>query len=290
MSRRRYIKNFVKNKRIKDRLDTFEIIVVNLLVLSFFVIIFVFYNSIGSFYVSFYDNEDIQSFNIDTKGLKAVYETSLREDISLEKLLVAYAKSNNYFSEDTIVSEFESIEINSFLEKIRLAYFFLDKENKQIYKAIKSVNEDIKTLPFNQANFEDVLAINCFSVIKENLGTMFLEREVSTKTIEVISITEGVVESVGYKGDNGLQVVIQTENNNKFVYTNLGDISSNLKKGVSVKSGDTLGTMGNTAQIKEEIAYERSKLGVYIVLAKGYLGQETYLNPYPFLYLKALGY
>ncbi len=290
MSRRRYIKNFIRHKRLKDRLNKLEILVVNLIVISLFVLIFVFYNSFNSFYVSFYDYEDIQSFNIDTKCLKEVYETARREEINFEKLLVLYAKSNNYFAENTIVSEFNSADISRLSENIRFIYFYLNKENKQIYNAIKSVNEDIKTLPFNPADFENVMAVNCFSVIKENLGTMFLEKDVTDKRIAVLSITAGVVESLGYKGDNGLQVVIQTENNNKFVYTNLGDIEDSIKVGESVKSGDTLGTMGNTVQIKDKVAYERSKLGVYIILDQEYLGKETYFNPYPFLYLKSIGY
>ncbi len=288
MGRRGNIKNSIEINRIKGKLNVIEIYIVNILVVVFFVIIIGFYNSLGEYKVSLYDYEDIQSFNIDTNGLKAVYETAQVQDIELEKLLVMYAKSNNYFSEDTFVSEFSFSETNPFAENLKFAYFTLNKENKQIYNTIKSINEDIKALPFKAGDFESVMAINCFSVIKENYSTMFLEKEVSTKTIAVLSITDGVVVNIGYKGDKGLQIVIKTENDNKFVYSNIGEINNKIEKGTRVKSGDTLGTMGNTEQIKDKVTYERAKLGVYIVLDEKYLGKESYLNPYPFLYLKAI--
>ncbi len=288
MSRRKSIKNSVKLNMIKNRFSKIEQYIINSLVVFIFILFVVFYNNLNSLYVSFYSSEDIQGFNVDTVGLKYIYNTSLETNIELEKLLVMYARENNYFSEDTYVSEFDGDEKSRILENLKFTFFSLNSENKNVYNFLKSLNEDIQNLPFNTRDFESITAINCFSLTKGNYGTLFLEKEVNSKDIEVLSVTDGVVESVSYNGTNGLQVIVVTENKNRFVYANLSKVSSKIKKGEKIASGDTLGTMGNTEQLKDRVAFERSKLNIYIVLSDEYFGEKVYINPYPFLYLTAI--
>ncbi len=288
MSRRTYIRNYVKINRLKANFKKIEKYIVNLIVLIFFLFIFIFYNRIKDINVSVYGVADIQSFNIDTEGLKIIYDTSKNTNIELEKLLVMYAKSNNYFTENTYVNEFNWNNRNKFFENIKFTFFSLDSENKQVYEVLKSINEDIETMPFEAVDFSNITALNCFSLFKENYGTIFMEKEVSYNEIKVLTVTKGVVESVGYNGDNGLQVVINTDNDIRFVYGNLGKIASRIKVGVNVKSGDVIGTMGNTEEVKDTVSFERSKLSLCIILDRKYFGEEAYINPYPFLYLEAI--
>ncbi len=288
MSRRKHIKNSVRINYIKRKFLLIEHYVVNFVVVLLFVIIFVLYNSLTNFYVYDYEMKDIQAFNIDTKGLKDIYVASKSTNIELEKLLVMYAKSNNYFAEETISDEFNGIGKNRFEENLKFTFFALDSENKQVYNAISSIKSDIKDLPFNHADFSSVMAINCFSIIKENYCTIFMEKEVSNKDIMITSITDGIIENLGYNGANGLQIVIESGNNNKFIYSNLGEINERLTIGCKINSGQILGTMGNSEQIKDMVDYKRSKLSLYIVLNKDIFGEEIFINPYPFLYLKAI--
>ncbi len=288
MSRRKYIKNSVKLNHIKRKFLKVEHYVVNFIVVLFFVVFFIIYNNLTNFYVYDYGIKDIQAFNIDIKGLKEIYETSKKADIEFEKLLVMYAKNNNYFTEETVAIEFNGIGKNRFKENLKFAFFALDSENKEVYNAICSLKDDIIALPFRETDFSSVMAINCFSIIKENYCTMFIEKEVATKDIYITSITDGVVENLGYNGGIGLQVVILSENNNKFIYGNLGEINENIKIGNMIKNGEILGKMGNTEQVKEKVDFKRSKLSLYIVLNKEFLGEEIFINPYPFLYLKSI--
>ncbi len=288
MSRRRNIRKSIKLKILKTKLNTLEKIIVNILVIIIFIVIYSFYSNFSSFDLPFYGIGDVQSFNIDKSSLKEIYEVSNKKEIELEKLLVSYAKENNYFSENTFINRFKGLEKNRLLENLKFMYFSLDGENKQIYKMLKNINEDLKTLPFKNENLKNLKAINSFSLDKENLSIVFFEKKVTTEGVEVVSCTDGVVESVGYNGDKGLQVVVLTSNRNKFIYTSLSNVVPEVKKGVYIKNGDTIGFMGNTKQVSDKVVFERVKLNLYIVLNKEYFGEELFINPYPFMYLKAL--
>ncbi len=281
LNKRKLIRKNVKLKIFKSKITEKEKQVVNVAVILIIFAIALIFKGVTTYNAKFYNINDIANFNIDTKTIVNIKSVAKAEKIEFEKLLVMYSKDNNYFSKGSYVKEF-SMDKNKLLENIKFEFFTLSKEDNEVYKMVKSFNNDIKCLPIKKDNFKDVACINSFDTNNKNYSTIFIERDSNVCNIDVVSITDGNVESVLYNGENGLTVTIVSESGNKYIYANLNE--TKVKVGSSVKSGKVIGVMGNSKQVKDEISSERCKLKVFAI--HNFNGKELYFNIYPILVTK----
>ena len=97
----------------------------------------------------------------------------------------------------------------------------------------------------------------------------------------VVSMTDGVVEQIGWLEKGGWRIGIRSRNGGYFYYAHLSRYDSDMKKGVSVKAGQLLGFMGNTGYSKVEGTSGNFDvhlhMGIYI---SDSTGKEISFNPY----------
>ncbi|HHT96984.1 MAG TPA: M23 family metallopeptidase [Clostridiales bacterium] len=152
-------------------------------------------------------------------------------------------------------------------------YDLINKKNKSIKLFVKSLpaltnNEKfIELYNFNKAVFLD---LKCFPILKpdyDNInyyyenswyahrsyggdrlheGTDIFDSDDIKGNIPVVSITDGVVENIGWLEKGGYRIGIRTHSGGYFYYAHLYSYSPNLQKGDMVIAGQLLGFMGNS--------------------------------------------
>lgn len=281
LSKRKLIRKNIKLKLLKNRISSKEKDVVNIIIIVVVMCLILLIKGLTSYNARFYTKEDIAKFNIDTKTIVRIKNIAEENDIDFEKLLVMYSKDNNYFSKGSYIVEYEEPK-NRLIENLKFQIFAFNKENRYVYHMLKNFNSDIMCLPIKKENYKDVVSINSFDASKKSYGTIFIEKQNNVCNIDVVSITDGVVENVLYDGENGLSVTIKSLSGNKYVYANLSE--SKVKIGSTISYGRTIGVMGNSKQVKDEISYERCKLKLYGIhnTSEG----DKYFNIYPLLVIK----
>lgn len=96
---------------------------------------------------------------------------------------------------------------------------------------------------------------------------------------QIQSATDGVVEQIGWLKLGGYRIGIRSNTGFYYYYAHMDSYASRMKKGVHVKAGDLLGTMGNTGYGKKGT---KGKFDVHLHFGiyRQKDGKETCLNPY----------
>ncbi len=281
INKRKHIRKNIKRKLVKSKIASKEKSAVDIAIIVIVISLCILLKSITSYNAKFYTKDDIANFNIDIKTIVKIKKDAEDKNLKFEKLLVMYSKDNNYFAKGSYVKEYVNSK-NKLIENLKFGMFVLGEEDTVIYNMVKSFNSDIKCLPIKKENYKDVVGINSFDSFTKNYSTIFIEKDNNICNIDVVSITDGVVESVLYDGENGLTVTILSPSGNKYVYANLSE--AKVRVGSSVKAEKTIGVMGNSKQVKDEISFERCKLKLYAIHTVD--GEEIYFNIYSLLATK----
>lgn len=96
---------------------------------------------------------------------------------------------------------------------------------------------------------------------------------------QIQSATDGVVEQIGWLRLGGYRIGIRSDTGFYYYYAHMDEYASRIKKGMHVKAGDLLGTMGNTGYGKEGT---KGKFDVHLHFGiyRQKEGKETSLNPF----------
>lgn len=111
-------------------------------------------------------------------------------------------------------------------------------------------------------------------------GTDIMPPENLSGYYRILSMTDGVVEQVGWLPKGGYRIGIRSPSGGYFYYAHLDSYSRNFQVGDPVAAGEVLGTMGDTGYGQEGT---RGKFGVHLHLGI-YIRTETQaemsVNPY----------
>lgn len=104
----------------------------------------------------------------------------------------------------------------------------------------------------------------------------------------VISISDGVVEKIGWLELGGYRLLIRCKSGAKFYYAHLSGYTEGIQEGTEIKAGQLIGYMGDTGYGEEGTTGKFAvhlHLGIYVT----YQGKEWSVNPYYLLqYLQIL--
>lgn len=96
----------------------------------------------------------------------------------------------------------------------------------------------------------------------------------------VVSITDGVIEQIGWLEKGGWRVGVRSPGGNYYYYAHLASYAGEWKAGDTVEAGDVLGFMGDTGYGPEGTTGQfpvHLHLGIYVPLGAD---QELAVNPY----------
>lgn len=113
-------------------------------------------------------------------------------------------------------------------------------------------------------------------------GTDIISEKNIRGVIPVISMTDGVVENIGWLELGGYRVGIRAPRGAYFYYAHL-DSYSDIKEGDKVKAGDLLGFMGDTGYGKKEGTRGKFPVHLHVGIYIRHGENELSVNPYPAL-------
>lgn len=152
-----------------------------------------------------------------------------------------------------------------------------------LMKSYGAIWQDVECFPIPAGNisYEDTFGTPR-GAAKERLheGTDLFGRVDKSGYYPVLSMTDGVVEKVGWLPLGGYRIGIRAPAGGYFYYAHLSEYERKFQEGETVHAGDVLGFMGNTGYGTEGTAGKfpvHLHLGIYISTA---YSDEQSVNPY----------
>lgn len=186
--------------------------------------------------------------------------------------------------------------------------FVVGVERTKLEKNIAVKKESADEFSYTMNQFELVFQeVKCFPVVKEEEGypvtydnswgakrsyggervhegcDLMANNSVRGK-YKVCSMTNGVVEKIGWLEQGGWRIGIRSENGIYYYYAHLDSYEKAFKKGEEVVAGQILGRMGDSGYGKEPDTKGMFDVHLHVgIYMKDYKGQERAVNPYWFL-------
>ncbi|MEG0012693.1 MAG: M23 family metallopeptidase [Cellulosilyticaceae bacterium] len=223
--------------------------------------------------------ESIQNFNMEAKSLDKLFDVATKNKREYSQALAIWSIGKLQKSTDKEIYQMIRKYDHEYMMKNYPRY----EEGESIYKQFVY---DIKYFPipkYKKYNFESSWQEKVLFEESDSYGIDIIDPKNTTGKIPVVSMTEGVVEGLGWHEIGGYRVGIRSEGGAYFYYGHLDELPTHIQKGDTVQAGDYLGMMGNTGYGAEGTRGEIPvKLHVGIaVSAKD--GKQFWVNPYPFL-------
>ena len=135
--------------------------------------------------------------------------------------------------------------------------------------------------PYDGISYEDTwLAPREYGGKRRHEGTDLFGRVTVSGYYPVVSMTDGVVEAIGWLPLGGYRIGIRSAHGGYFYYAHLSQYERPFAKGETVEAGEILGFMGNTGYGEEGTFGKfpvHLHLGIYVTLPSK---EELSVNPY----------
>lgn len=205
-------------------------------------------------------------------------------DYSFEEYLAVYMLANGFSGMFK-----ENLTANA-LKKLIKTYNTYDKSRfKQYSNAYLSILTDLKFFPmaFSNKNPKDTFSFDNSWMFERNYGgtrghegTDIMPPKDRSGYYPVVSITDGIVENIGWLEKGGWRIGIRSPHGAYFYYAHLSSYMKDFKIGDTVKAGEALGYMGDTGYGPEGTTGKFANhlhIGIYISTEHF---PELSVNPY----------
>lgn len=266
---------------------------INILSMIFIILLLIYFKNFFAKKNLDLDILKVASFKIPDNTLAKINELSVKHKKDFITLVTLYSLENNFFETTSIEEPLEQLEITLINN-----YNILYKKYKPVIKAYKDIFkttfEDIKIFPIAEL-YTDYTYDDSFGVKRDyggdriHLGTDIMDNLNTRGRIAIVSMTDGVIQNIGWNELGGYRIGILSKNQNYYYYAHFDSFNKELKNGDKILAGDLLGYMGDTGYSKLEGAKGNFPVHLHIGFSiKTSLTQdEFWINPYPFLkYIK----
>lgn len=182
----------------------------------------------------------------------------------------------------------ENIEQSGLDEYLKLLYRYYPQEIQHIAELESAVWKDLKYFPVPlpepgelDTSFENswMFARN-FGGERRHEGTDIMASLNERGRYPIISMTDGVVEKIGWLTLGGYRIGIRSPSGGYYYYAHLYDYAEDFKEGDEIKAGELLGFMGDSGYGEEGTVGQfdvHLHVGIYV---NDKDGGEMSLNPY----------
>lgn len=174
-------------------------------------------------------------------------------------------------------------------EYLKLLYRYYPKEIQGIEELEQAVWADLQYFPVPISKTEPELTVSfdnswmferTFGGERSHEGTDIMASLNERGRYPVISMTDGVIEKIGWLKLGGYRIGIRSPNGGYFYYAHLYDYAKDFQEGDTVRAGELLGFMGDSGYGEEGTVGQFAvhlHLGIYIDDENG---EEMSLNSY----------
>jgi len=158
---------------------------------------------------------------------------------------------------------------------------------QELYGYYKAILTDLKYFPVPkvESDYDDISYVDTWYVLRRyggnrrHEGTDLMDLNQIRGFFPVISITDGVVENMGWLEQGGYRIGIRSTSGGYFYYAHLNSYAPELKAGDTVIAGQLLGFMGDSGYGIEGTVGQfevHLHMGIYVHTSTG----DMSVNPY----------
>lgn len=234
------------------------------------------------------ESEEFRSFTVEKHTYNQILEIAKTNKIPKEELLAALLFDYGYQLKHLSGQLKKSPEIALKSHDKKMQY--KEKELEALAEACQKVIGDVKYFPVaaSSTNPKATVAFeNSWMSERTYGGTRCHEGCDIMAAINqrgyypIVSMTDGVVENIGWLPKGGYRIGIRSTSGGYFYYAHLASYGNSLQKGDYVRAGDFLGYMGDTGYSEIEgttgMFDVHLHVGIYITTAHY---EELSINPY----------
>lgn len=219
----------------------------------------------------------IQDFNIGEDHLKELLETSLKYKQDYAHALAVWA-----------VGAYKGSSIDAIKRDLRKYHAGNVFDEFGMYEAAENVYKqfiyDLKSFPIQSPKvyvYENGWKQSrTYNGNRLHYGIDIMSKENIPGQIEVLSMTDGIIENIGWNQTGGYRVGVRSPGGAYFYYAHLDSYAESLKKGDTVYAGEKIGMMGDTGYGQEGT---RGQFLVHLhvgIAVKTADEVEFWINPY----------
>lgn len=165
------------------------------------------------------------------------------------------------------------------------------KKDTTLENIYHMVFDDIRCFPVignkeadeDRYNYTDTfLADRTYGGERKHMGTDIMDLENEGGYFNIVSMTDGVIENIGWLELGGYRIGIRSESGAYFYYAHLHDYADNLSNGAVVKAGQLLGHMGSTGYGSEG-THDQFPVHLHMGIALNLDNKEVWINPFAIL-------
>lgn len=230
------------------------------------------------------DWDEVYRFKIPINSLFAIEKVSEEYETDFSRMIICYMLENNFFKENDIIS------INDYIMNYaNIKSKYTDDEAEKYYNIVNNIYSEIKKFPVlineNDKSSEYIYgdsfgAERSYGGKRTHQGCDIMDRDNISGRLEIVSMTDGIIEKIGWNEKGGWRVGIRSNSGTYYYYAHLKEYSDGLYEGKEIAAGDKLGLMGDSGYSKIEGATGNFEVHLHIGIA---VDDEKWINPYPFL-------
>lgn len=210
--------------------------------------------------------------------LERLKEVSSEEEISKGSLLAVWMPQTRFSLTDTKILTTDNYLLwSGYLTKYR------EEAYTELLNSYQAIWDDLVYFPTDaDVTYEDSwMYERTYGGERGHEGTDLMPPKNVRGKYPILSMTDGVVEKIGWLEKGGYRIGIRSPHGGYFYYAHLSSYGSTYNVGDTVRAGDLLGFMGDTGYSEVEGTTGKFDvhlhLGIYIHTA---LQEEISVNPY----------
>lgn len=233
--------------------------------------------------------EQVSSFHISGDVLYHLKE--IGEEIGMDYIeaVTLFSMENGFIvEENNLISKEDLYKFcTEDIDQVRKKHKKKDRQN--FYMIYQQTLKDINVFPI--PDIGEYIYANSWGADRDyggprrHLGTDIIDVHNNPGSIPILSMTDGIVEQMGWNEKGGWRIGIRTPSGAYFYYAHLDSFSHAIKEGTVISSGQCLGYMGDSGYGKEPgtVGNFPVHLHLGIMLNLSFTKEEVWINPYHIL-------
>lgn len=222
--------------------------------------------------------ETIRNFKIAPQVLENVNQYCEGREIAAEEYFSALFIKEQYKIEN---NDIKKVNINKYASNHQEEFAFIKALCKPILYDMKVFPVPTNGEASDYVNYNDSWnAARTYGGDRRHEGCDIMAKINERGRYPIVSMTNGVVENIGWLELGGYRIGIRSENGGYFYYAHLYDYAPNLKEGDTVYAGQYIGTMGDSGYSKVEGTVGNFDVHLHVSIYITYNNVDYSINPY----------
>lgn len=222
--------------------------------------------------------EDIRNFKIEKQVLDNVNQYCEEKELAAEEYFSALFIKKKFDIKD---KDIQKVDINKYANDY--------SEEFELIKALcKPILYDMKVFPVpSNGDFSSYVEYSdswnverTYGGARRHEGCDIMAKINERGRYPIVSMTDGIVENIGWLELGGYRIGIRSENGGYFYYAHLYDYAPNLKEGDTIYAGQYIGTMGDSGYSKVEGTVGNFDVHLHVSIYVTHNNVEYSINPY----------